>query len=172
MTINRTTFRRGLNVLAGLWLDNVALTATAAEVNLNTGQTATAAEVNKLDGAPLDATIVVGAETAHPGHAITCAIQLKDGNGADLTVRGSVLAYLAKDAAGDAIQDITPTAVAAGTDGLAIVLDTVKAYQLVSEADGDIDLVVTKTDGAGTCYLILVLPNGKLVASGAITFSA
>ena len=41
---------------------------------------------------------------------------------------------------------------------------------LTSEADGDIDITISETE-AFTGYLILVMPNGKLVASGACTFA-
>lgn len=113
-------------------------------------------------------TINVGADA---GTTVAITIQLKDSAGADLAVRGSVLAYLSDDANGDSIAGTAPDGgVAIGTDGLSIPLIAGKAFQLVSEADGDIDLVVTES-GADTWYLILVMPDGKLVASGAITFS-
>jgi hypothetical protein len=112
--------------------------------------------------------IAVGAQA---GDVINVAIQLKDSAGADLAVRGSVLAYLSDDAGGDSIAGTAPSGgVAVGTDGLAIPLVAGKAFQLVSEADGDIDLDITEA-GADTWYLILVMPDGRLVASGAITFA-
>jgi hypothetical protein len=45
-----------------------------------------------------------------------------------------------------------------------------KAFTLVSEADGDIDVNILDT-GTPTFYLILVMPDGSRVASGAITFA-
>lgn len=61
-TVHRTVFRRGINVLTGLWLNGTQVTASAAEINALTSQgaattdiaklvalTATAAEINKLD---------------------------------------------------------------------------------------------------------------------------
>jgi hypothetical protein len=111
--------------------------------------------------------IVVGAQA---GADINVTIQLKDSAGADLAVRGHVLAYLSDDANGDSIAGIAPDGGAAiGADGLAIPLVAGKAFQLVSEADGDIDITITES-GADTWFLILVMPDGKLVASGAITF--
>lgn len=111
--------------------------------------------------------IVVGAPA---GDVINVGIQLKDAAGADLAVRGSVFAYLSDDANGDSLAGTAPDTVAIGTDGLAIPLVAGKAFQLVSEADGDIDLNITE-DGADTWYLILVMPDGRRVASGAITFA-
>ncbi len=45
-----------------------------------------------------------------------------------------------------------------------------KTAQLVSEADGDIDVTITES-GAATWYLILIMPDGRLAASDAITFA-
>lgn len=129
-----------------------------------------AAELNALDGAPLVATFVVGAETG--GNTVNVAITLKDAGGTAVTVRGSVFAYLSNDANGDAIASATPSGgVAIGTNGLAIPVVVAKAFQLVSEANGLIDVNVVEA-GAATWYLVVVLANGKLVASGAITFAA
>jgi len=120
-----------------------------------------------------DAVIVVGAEVPHAVHSITCNIQLNDAYGNALAVVGVVHAYLSSDALGKDIATATLTTdLAAGTDGSRAILLANTAYLLVSEADGDIDVVLIKTDGAGTWYLNLVLPSGKIVTSGAITFSA
>lgn len=151
-----------LNILDGV-------TATAAELNILDGVTATAAELNTLDGAPMAAGFVVGAEA---GNVINVAVQLKDANGADLAARGSVLAYLSDDANGDSVAATAPSGtVVIGTDGLAIPLVAKKTFLLTSEADGDIDINITEA-GAATWYLVIVLPNGKLAVSGAITFAA
>jgi hypothetical protein len=159
-----------LKVKKQLYIGGTEVTATAAELNTLDGVTATSAEINKLDGAPLDATIVVGTETG--GNTINVAVQLKDANGADLAVRGRVFAYMSNDANGDTIATAAPSGhVAIGTDGLLIPQVTDKAFDLISEADGDIDVNVVEA-GAATWYLILVLPNGKLLPSGAITFAA
>jgi len=115
------------------------------------------------------AAFVIGADA---GTTINVAIQLKDSAGADLAVRGSVFAYLSDDANGDSIAGTAPSSGwAIGTDGLLIPLVAGKAAQLVSEADGDIDITITEA-GSDTWYLILGMPDGRLVASGAITFSA
>ena len=126
---------------------------------------------------PIDATIAVGDEVTN---VINVAIQLLGANGKDMTQRGSVLAYLSDDAYGDSVVATEHSgAVAIGTDGLLIpVLTGVAAsekaktiFQLTSEADGDIDINITEA-GTKTAYLVLVLPSGKLVVSGAITHAA
>jgi hypothetical protein len=112
---------------------------------------------------------VIGDEVAN---AINVAIQLKDSAGADLAVRGSLFAYLSDDANGDSIVGTAPDGGwAIGTDGVLIPVVAGKAAQLVSESDGDIDVTITHAAGAKTVYLILVMPDGKLAASGAITFA-
>jgi len=145
------------------------VTTTAAELNLLTGVTATPAELNTLVGSPQGATIVVGADA---GTTVAVTIQLTDADGTDLAVRGNVFGYLSDDATGDSIAGTAPSGgVAVGTDGLAIPLIAGKAWRFTSEADGDIDLVVTEA-GADTWYLVLVFPNGLLTVSDAITFTA
>lgn len=137
------------------------------ELEAVSGMTTTGAELNTLDGAPLAAVITPGA--ADSG---LVTIQLNDGNGVALAVRGAVYAYLSDDANGDSIAATAPSGgVAIGTDGVLIPLVADKAFILISEADGDIDLAITEA-GTDTFYLIIVLPTGKLVASAAITFAA
>jgi len=126
---------------------------------------------------PVDATIVVGIEAAD---VINVAIQLLGGGGVPLTHRASVLAYISDNANGDTISATEHSGIVViGTDGLLIPILTGAAgaekaktiFQLISEADGDIDINITEA-GALTRYLVLVLPSGKLVASGAITHAA
>lgn len=110
----------------------------------------------------------IGAEAAN---VINVGIQLKD-KGLDVAERVSVLAYLSDDANGDSVAGSAPTTVAIGTDGVAIPLVAGKCFLLTSEADGDIDIDITLSAGADTWYLVIVLPDGRLVPSGAITFAA
>lgn len=145
-----------LDILNRLRIDDVEITATAAELNA-------------LDGAPLGASFVIGAEA---GDVINVGIQLKDANGDDLAVRGSVMAYLSDDANGDSVVGTAHSGtVVIGTDGLAIPLVAKKTFLLTSESDGDIDINITEA-GAKTAYLVIVLANGKLAVSGAITHAA
>jgi hypothetical protein len=115
------------------------------------------------------ATITVG--TVDDG-ANTCAvtIQLLDKSGNDIDYRGAVHFYLS-GANGDSLSTAS-TSLAIGTDGLMVEYISNSAGLLVSEADGDIDLVVGGGTGDYSTYLTLVLPNGELVTSGVITFTA
>jgi len=118
----------------------------------------------------IDAVITVAAEDTD---VVNVAIQLVDRlNGNEIGERVSIFAYLSDDANGDSIAATAPDGgVAIGTDGLLIPDVTSKSFRLISEADGDIDVDVTES-GTDTFYLILVMPDGKLIPSGALTFAA
>lgn len=114
-----------------------------------------------------NATFVIGAEATN---AITVNIQLKD-NEQDIGQRACLFAYLSADANGDSMTSLATPTFAAGTDGVVGTVISGKAMMLISESDGDIDLVITYTTGAGTVYLVLVMPDGSLKVSNAITFA-
>ena len=115
--------------------------------------------------------VTFGTLTAENANARTISLQLTDGAGVDLAKRGAVRVYLSNDATGDTIATAgTPAGLAAGTDGMYQQLVQHLSGFFTSEADGDIDVTITNT-GAGTVYLVVVLPNGSLRVSGAIAFT-
>ena len=124
----------------------------------------------QMQNLQMDAAFAIGAEA---GNVINVGIQLKeDKSGNDLAARASVRMYLSDDANGDNVVATAPSgAVAIGADGVLhdIGGGTKKVFMLVSEADGDIDVNITEA-GAKTLYMVLVMPNGRLIPSGAITF--
>lgn len=117
----------------------------------------------------LDAVMTVGTEAAN---AINVAIQFVDrDNGNELGERVAVNWYLSSDANGDAVATAPDGGAAIGTDGVLIEWTANLSGLLISESDGDADVTLTES-GAGTWYLVLVMPDGKLVVSDAITFAA
>ena len=123
-------------------------------------------DVVDLGGAVASASIVVGAENENV-RAIT--IQLKDGQGNDLAVRSAVHLALLLDANGDAFAATGgSTGIAVGTDGALLPIVAKKYWLAISEADGDIDLTWTDT-GTEAAYLAVILPNGKMIVSAALT---
>lgn len=99
----------------------------------------------------------------------TITIQFLDrGNGNEVGERVGIFWYLAADAGGDALATAPVGGVAISGDGLAVEWTNNLAGLLVSEVDGDIQLLIS--DSAGTKYLILVMPDGKLVST-AIVFT-
>lgn len=127
---------------------------------------ADAGDVVDLGGAVAGAGITVGAEVTN---VRAIAIQLRDGQGNDLATRGAVQIAVFADANGDAfVATGGSTGIAVGTDGALLPLVAKKLFLAVSEADGDIDLTWTDT-GTEAAYLGVILPNGKLVMSAALT---
>lgn len=118
------------------------------------------------DARQLTATMTVGAEAADV-RAIT--IQFKHGAGHDLNYRICVPIVVLADANGDAFVGTGgSTGIASGTDGALIALVAKKVFLAISEADGDLDLTWTDT-GTEAAYLGLVMPDGRLIISSALT---
>lgn len=164
LVVQQLTIRQDGNLV----LNGTAVTSTAAELNILDGVTATAAELNLNDNQVASASFVIGAETG--GNEITVNIQLLDAAGAAMAIRSAVGFYLSNDANGDSTK-VAATSLAAGTDGVMQEFIANSVGRLISEADGDIDVVIGDASGAATYYLVLIMPNGKLVVSNAITFA-
>lgn len=114
------------------------------------------------------ASFTIGTEVAN---AIAVTIQLSDRkNGGDMSERIGLAWYLSADANGDTVAAAPSSGIAIGTDGLLLEWTSNVSGWVISEADGDIDVVLTEV-GTGTWYLVLVAPDGKLYPSGAITFA-
>lgn len=115
------------------------------------------------------ATFVIGAETG--GNTKAVGIQLTGANGEDVASRQVVGMYLSDDANGDSVIAVAPSgAVAVGTDGTLMVLEAKKQWRVISEADGDIDFTIVEA-AAKTLYVVLIMPDGSVVVSGAVTFA-
>ena len=120
-----------------------------------------------MDG-PVGASFVVNAEG---GDAIAVDVTLVDMNSAAMTEPCMVNCYLADDATG-----LTPTAAVPSASGVVSVGAEVFQYIaqggwfIVSDATGEFTLTLGEA-GAGTWYLVVVMPDGTLVISGAITFA-
>lgn len=114
------------------------------------------------------ATMTVGAEAAN---VINVAIQFHTEEGdSEIAQANAIPWYLSADSAGQTIGTAHSSAPAIGTDGLLILDggDSAVSGLLICEADGDADIDFTDT-GTGTVYLNLVMPNGTIVTSDAIT---
>ena len=134
--------------------------------------TATAAELNLNDDMVASVSFSVAAESTE---AIIVSCQFKDAAGDDMTSARCLRGYLSADSAGQTAASSAGLTVTAGTDGLTQVLvdsNTQNYFLMTSEADGDVDVVITDAStGTLTNYLNVVLPSGKIVTSAAITFA-
>lgn len=126
--------------------------------------------IRELQNLHLDAAITVGAENTN---AINVAVQLKSDKGQQaIATRRHVRAFLSGASTGATVLGSAPNGGAAiGTNG-AIIASIVanKVFDIVTDASGRFDLTITDS-GTPTMYLVVVMPNGRLVVSGAITFA-
>lgn len=127
---------------------------------------AASTDVVDIGGQVAGASVVVSAETAN---VRTIAIQLKDAQGKDIAHRAAVQIAVLADANGDAFAAAGgSTGIAIGADGALLPIVAKKLFLAISEADGDIDLTWTDT-GTEAAYLAVILPNGRMVVSAALT---
>lgn len=117
-----------------------------------------------------DVTFTIGPETAN---VIRVTVQLKDLAGENVTERvGNIIGYLS------ATQNF-PSFTSDPSGGWTIVSNFGTLSQFISNrvahftstVSGVFAIDIAETDNK-TFYLILVLPNGKIVSSNAITFAA
>jgi len=120
---------------------------------------------------PVDATIVIAQVTTTDD--FTATIQLLGENGKALTDVGAVAFYMCTDDAGQvlAVTSTDVVSLAIGTDGLAIETSANVAGWLVSESDGAIDLAIEIADNKDA-YLVLIMPDGRLVISDQMAYTA
>lgn len=145
MSVNKVT---GATARVGKLVSNGAI--TAADLNTTT------------------VTFVVGAEA---GNAINIAMTFKDGAGTVQAVPKAGLLYLSTDAAGLTPATTPPqTSLLAGTNGKLTKWTANLSGFFVTTAAGLIDVNITDT-GTPTFYVVVVLPNGGLAVSGAVTFA-
>lgn len=126
-------------------------------------------EIVAVEVTALGVAFVVGAED---NDVINVAIQVNDGHGDPVEVSKALHFYLANDAGGGVPTETDPDGgIVTGSAGGAIVFSSDPAAGiLISEDDGSVDIDIEES-GAGTWYLVVVLPNGSLAVSGAITFA-
>ena len=134
--------------------------------------TASAAELNFNDDMVASVSFSVAAEG---GEAIIVSCQFKDAAGSDMTSARCLKGYLSADSAGQTAASSSGLTITSGTDGLtqvSVYANTINMIWLTSEADGDVDVVITDASGGTlTNYLNVVTPDGKIHTSGAITFA-
>jgi hypothetical protein len=102
---------------------------------------------------------------------INVALQLKNPKFEALGTKGHVRCYLAADEDGNTLAT-PPTTLAIGTNGLLVVEETSNGvFTLVSEDDGTIDIDITIATAA-EYWLVVMMPDGSVRISDAITFAA
>jgi hypothetical protein len=114
-----------------------------------------------------DADITVGTLSSDT-YPVT--IQLKDFAGNNLKVPAGIMAYYADSATGlDPTDVTTDLAITSGGAGAVLIFLQYYLFLLVSEVDGTI-AVDSEDSGTDDQYLVLVMPDGRLVVSGVLTY--
>lgn len=137
----------------------LTLTATT-EIRLN------APSVNCYHGALTVGSFVGTADT------ITVSLQMNQGDESTAVTEAlAVLVYLSTDTGGQALDAAPSGGFAAGTDGTILVEHTANIVATcLTEADGDLDIVLTDTASAST-YVNVILPSGQRIGSAICTFT-
>lgn len=156
--------------MADLTANEILKVKQALSTN-NTDGSLTERVVNIINNASKTWASVSYSIAAESGNTITVSCQFKDADGDDMAEAVVVRQYLAEDATGQAVE-AAATSLAVGTDGTILVEETSNAvWTAVTEADGDLDIVVGDAVGVDTYHIITVGPDGRLHASAAITFA-
>lgn len=136
-----------------------------------TGVEYSSSELEQLAGGIGDAVITLDTEGDTAANTIRATVQLKDKNDSDLVAPTVVRAYLADNGKGSSLADTAPTGgVGIGTKGEIFLEDvTNKLLTVVSDVFGVFDLDIVDT-GTPTFWLVVILSDGRLVVSAAITF--
>lgn len=160
---------KALVVDANKRLDELVLGTLKLGAGAGTALTATANELNALDGAATGAPTFTPA--AEVGNMIDVAVQLKDADAVNLAVRTGLYGYLSDNADGSTLTGTAADGgIAAGAAGIVDQQTAGKSFYAVTNAAGLVNIRITHSL-AKTYYGVLVLPNGKLAVSGAITFA-
>lgn len=115
-------------------------------------------------------TFTIGAEATN---VIKVTATLKTPRNKALAERVGVRAWLTQNATTKVVAGTAPSGtVVIAAKGAIIVSPTAKlVHDLITDANGEFDLNITEA-GAATWYLVVQLPSGETVVSGAITFAA
>lgn len=124
---------------------------------------------------PVDAACVVDSAVftiaTQSSHTRNVGIQLKDADGSNLKQVGAVDAYLSDNSDGSTLIGTAPSStVAIGTDGLLINQVTDKAFKLVSESNGHIDINLINST-AKDIYIVLIMPDGGIQVSAKVAIA-
>jgi hypothetical protein len=114
-------------------------------------------------------TFTIGTKSVN---TINVAVQLKDAQGKAIAQVAAATFYLSDSADGHTLTaTATTSALAIGTNGVLLNIDvTGKMGRVISDASGRFDLNLIQSASPVTEYLVVVMPDGSISVSGAITW--
>ena len=126
------------------------------------------ASVGDLADYASNVTFVVGAEATN---VINVGVTISDGRNVAVDAIYTLTAFLSDSATGEGVNATAPDGgIAKGTNGNYIELVAGKNFLLQTNSSGLVDIDITESL-ADTWYLVIVLPDGTIAVSSAITFA-
>lgn len=115
------------------------------------------------------ASFTIGAKQTN---TINVAGLLKDARGQTVTGACVAKVYLSDNADGSTLTATVPTSnLAIGTKGIILgTLTTNKCVEILTDSSGHFDINIVQTASPVTYYMVVVLPDGSITISLAITF--
>lgn len=115
------------------------------------------------------ATFTIGTKQTN---TINVAVQLRDPRNSPIQQKVAARVWLASAAVGHPVSGVaTTSALAIGTNGVLLTIEVTGLMALVlSDASGRFDLNLVQTVGGTTYYMVVQMPDGSIVVSGAIAF--
>lgn len=152
-------------LIVGFVVAGILLVLGTANINPLPAKSSAARAYNTFNVA----SFTIGTESAD---TINVAVQLKDARGKAIAQVAKVDVYLASDSGGATLTPTaTTSALAIGTNGKLLgILTTGKVCSVISDASGRFDLNIIQT-ATPTYYLVVVMPDGSISVSSAITFA-
>jgi len=111
----------------------------------------------------------IGTKTSN---TINVAAQLQDARGQNIAQIAHAKVYLSDNADGSTLTaTATTSSIAIGTNGVILYTPVSdKMVEVISNSSGQFDLNIIQTASPTTYYMVVVLPDGSIVVSSAITF--
>lgn len=145
------------------------LTASVAELNIMDGVTATANEINgAADGTVASVLLTVAGES--PAGTNSVLVEFLDGNAVAYTHAVGFWCFWSDNADGTVLGTAFTGFTTAPSGGIELGGFTANIFQYVTATDGTITVGVTGGT-TSTQYLAIIMPNGRVFCSGAVTFA-
>ena len=128
------------------------------------------AELNSLDADSMQCTITPASTPNANGATVEFVVQFNDAAGAAVTHPVSFNYYVSSDAAGLAL-DTAVTTIADGGAGVIVPITANQSGLGITDATGTCEIDITEA-GADTVYLVVTMPDGRIVVSSAVVWNA
>tara|TARA_Y100001963_G_C6683560_1_gene401048 strand:+ start:203 stop:700 length:498 start_codon:yes stop_codon:yes gene_type:complete len=131
----------------------------------------TLAELNALDADSTQCAITPASTTNADGATVEFAVQFKDAAGTAIDYPVGFTYYVSADSAGLSLDTAVTTIADGGAGAIIKALTANQSGVAVTNAAGLCELDLTEA-GADVIYLVVIMPDGRLTVSAAVTWNA